>query len=333
MRKFFIFLAALIGIALAAVLILGAIEPTDIVVSRSILIKAPKDSVFEQIVQFRKWPNWSPWNQLDSTMKMSYIGTDGETGSGYHWVGDEDKVGEGEMKNMAMNGTQMEYELHILKPMQMDATGMLVVKDTTKENVKVTWNLKKHTSFPLNAMGMFINMDKLLGKDFENGLGSMKKYVEGRVPPPLDIKVMDYPAHIFVAVRKTVSQMDMDKFFKENLVKLTKMAAGKINGPAFGLFYTWDTVNKNSDMAVAYPVSDSTLDDEDAAYIYISPSKAVMAVQKGGYSKSMEVHNTLRKYLASKGKTQSLAIEEYIIGPFQEPDSNKWITNVYYLVK
>jgi len=341
-KKFFIFLGVLIGVVIVGILVLGLIAPTDITVTRSALIKAPKDSVFDQVVHFKNWPKWSVWYRMDSSIKTTYTGNDGEPGSAYHWIGDEHKVGEGEMKNTGVNDTQMDYELHVLQPFPMDATGMLMVKDNSTGTVKVTWTLKKHTAFPMNAMSMFVDMDKLLGNDFESGLGNLKKIMEinniGVVPVVADdmngsIKETDYPGHIFEGIRKTVNWADMQQFFNENSTLLTRMAAAKINGHATSLFYMWDTVNKNADMTVSFPVSDSSLPMKGASFTYVTPSKAVMVVEKGSYAQSAQMHGAIRKYLAAKGKVSKLILEEYEVGPQQEPDTNKWVTNIYYLVK
>ena len=81
------YLLILVVILVVAVLAIGLIEPNDVTVVRSTTINAPKDVVFEQIVKFKNWTNWSPWYKKDPTMKMTYLGTDGEPGSSYTWEG------------------------------------------------------------------------------------------------------------------------------------------------------------------------------------------------------------------------------------------------------
>ena len=159
------------------VLILMFAEPTEIQVSRSTYIGAPKEVVFEQMARFSQWPHWSPWYRLDTTMKIDYAGTDGQAGSSYHWVGN-DKVGEGTMKCLAVNGTQTDFEINFVKPFESSAHGFLKATDSAG-GTKATWTFSTHMGRPMNAMLVFMNMDKLLGKDFENGLANMKTWVEG----------------------------------------------------------------------------------------------------------------------------------------------------------
>jgi hypothetical protein len=333
MKKFLRFLVILIAVVIAGVLILALVEPTDATVTRTALINAPKNAVFGQIVNFKNWPNWSPWYQMEPTMKITYSGTDGQAGSGYHWVGGE-KTGEGEMTNKAVTGTQMDYDLAFVKPHSGKAQGFIKADDTAGMT-KVTWSVSMHCSFPMNAMLAFMNMDKMLGGDFENGLSNMKKYVESHptAGSDVDIKEVDFPLHTYLGVRQTVNWSDIQKFCGDTYGMVGKEAGPKINGPAMGIYYTWDTVKKCADMFAGFPMYDTTKPVKGASFVNVAQSKAYMAVHKGSYSNSMKYHMALGKYVAGKGQHPALVIEEYLVGPHQEPDSNKWVTNIYYLVQ
>ena len=335
MKKFLRFVVILLVVVIAAVLILGLVEPRDITVMRTVMIKAPKEVVFEQIVKYKNWTNWSPWEKMDSgKMKMTYYGTDGQPGSGYTWEGV--KTGAGDMKDSAVSGTQMTYVLTFTKPREGTAWGYLKADDSAGMT-KATWTCSMHFPYPMNAMCLFMNMDKMLGGDFEAGLNNMKAYVESHATASsggdMEVKEVDYPGHIFEGVRKVISMVDMSKFFMESYTMLGKELDGKIMGPGTGIYFTWDTVKKESDMAAVFPVSDTTKVVKGASVINVPAAKAVMTVLKGGYGKEMEAHTAISKYLTAKGMAHGIVIEEYIAGPGQEPDSNKWVTNIYYLIK
>lgn len=339
MRKFIIFMSVVLAIFIVAVLVLAFIEPTDATVSRSIVIKAPKEAVFEQMVSFRNHVHWSPWYKMDSgNMKFSYFGTDGQPGSGYHWVG-SDKTGEGEMKCTAINGTEMLFDMHVIKPYEADAHLSLKAIDTAGMT-KAVMSITMHTPFPWNAMCAFMDQDKVLGGDFELGLRYMKEDVEGRVAAPaapatngVEVKEVDYPAHVFEGFRQVVGWGDISKFYMDSYVSLDKEVIGKKSGAAVGIYYTWDTAKMNTDMVAAFPVSDTLLPLKNGVFVRVEGSKSVMGVLKGGYGREMEVHNAITQYITAHGLTKQLVIEEYVSGPREEPDSNKWVTNVYYLVK
>jgi len=335
MNKILLFLFLLILVIGISAGILVLVEPVDVKVTRCIIINSARDSVAKQVMQFKNWPNWSPWNMKDTSVRLNFSGTDGQAGSGYHWVDDELRAGEGELKNNAVSDSTLEYDLHLIKPADVQASGLIQIDKVSKGVLKVTWVLNKHTPRPLNALHLFVNIDKMMGGDFESGLSNLKKYVEARNPPPplFEIKEMDYPEHLFEGYRETVPMADIEKFFQNKRNKLDKELKDRINGPLNGLFYTWDTTEKETDMATVYPVADTVLANKELDFFHAGPSKAVMATQKGGYSKSVLIHSALAKYLADKKLKQDLVIEEYIAGPPKEPDSNKWITNIYYLYK
>lgn len=333
MKKALRFILVLLVVLVAVVLILAIVEPKDITVTRSVTIKAPKEVIFDQIVKFKNWTHWSPWYAMDPQMTLTYSGTDGQPGSGYHWVGtDTGKTGEGEMKNTSVTGTSMNFEVNFSKPMKNVALGMLKAEDTAGMT-KATWSFSIHFKFPWNAMGAFMNMDKELGKDFEKGLNNMKNFCETNASMSTGIMETQYPGRLFAGIRSTVKWDEMTKFFMDKYPMIGKEAGAKITGPSSALYYKWDTINKQADLVAAFPVSDSSSNIKGVSYFNIAPSKAVMYVMKGGYSGEMKAHTDIMKYIQSKGMAQYLVIEEYPTGPGTEPDSNKWVTNIYYLIK
>jgi effector-binding domain-containing protein len=336
MKKFLKFLLVLIIVLVVGLLIAGLVMPKDITVSRSTLIKAPKEAVFAQIVLFKNWPNWSPFYRMDTAMKITYTGKDGTAGSTYSWESKSSDVGAGTMTNKNVAGTKMDYHLDFLKPFKNQADGYMQASDTAGIT-KVTWSFSMHCGFPFNALQLFpfMNMDKMVGGSFESGLATMKRYVEIHPSMPSDVEIteVDYPAHVFEGIRKVVGRNDMSKFFMDSYETLGQGMGDKISGSPVGLYYTWDTVNKNADMAAAFPVSDTSKAVDGATFIHIDQSKALMTVQKGGYSSAPKYHGALMKEVAARGKIQTVTIEEYLVGPGKEPDSTKWITNIYYLIK
>ncbi len=336
MKKVVVFILVLIIVLGVGILIAGMILPNKVTVSRSLLVKASKEEVFEQIVQFRNWPKWSPFHAIDTTMKITYDGVDGMNGSSYTWDSKNDDAGMGTMFNRGVSGTTMDYHIDFERPFKSTADGKLIVKDTLGQ-VKITWTFATITPFPFNAMQLFpfMNLEKMVGGSFDEGLAKLKIITEANHvdEPKIAIRELSLPAHIYEGIRKTVAWNDIGRFFGESYAELGKGMGDKIVGPGAGLFFSWDTVSKSSDLVAAFPVADSTNKLAGYSFFYVDSSKAFMAVQKGGYSSSTKYHNALAQEVAAKGKTNTLVIEEYIFGPHDTPDSNKWVTNIYYLFK
>ncbi|HXS37073.1 MAG TPA: SRPBCC family protein [Flavipsychrobacter sp.] len=333
MGKFLRFIGILIIVLVLIVVILGLIEPKDISVERTVMIKAPKDMVFDQMVKFKNWVNWDPWYKADSTMKIDYMGNDGAPGSSYHWM--SKKAGEGSIENIAVKDGQLDFSMHMIKPWKQNSDGILKAEDAGNGQTKASWGFTSHFSFPWNSMLAFMNMDKMLDSDFDRGLQYLKDYTEKMPAGMSSLSIRDtiFPAHTYMGIRKKMSWNEMQKFFADSYSQTGKAAGSVINGSAVGVFYMWDTANHMADIFAAFPVSDTSKPLNGASCAYIPQSKAYMITHKGGYMSIGNEHMTLQRYIAAKGKRANMVIEEYAIGPYQDKDSTKWVTNIYYLVQ
>ncbi|RYE23699.1 MAG: hypothetical protein EOP51_09730 [Sphingobacteriales bacterium] len=335
MKKFFKILGIIVLILVLVVLVLGLIAPKDMKIERSETMNAPKEVVFEQIVKFKNWSHWSPWYKMEPTAEMTYTGTDGEVGSGYSWKGK--KMGAGQMTNASLNGTNMNYDLHFTEPFDSKAKGSFTVVDAGNGQSKVTWIMNSHTPYPMNAMHVFMDMDKMVGKDFESGLKDMKAYVESNsssmtATGSAEIKQVQIPAATYATMRKTIAFSEMDKFFSDAYGTVSKEAGQRIAGNPMALYYKWDDKNMQTDIAAGFPVTGSDA-VKGATMVSMPQGNAYMSVHKGGYSASMAVHDALAKKLEADAKKLDVVMEDYVVGPASEKDSTKWVTNIYYIYK
>ncbi|MBZ5504722.1 MAG: SRPBCC family protein [Acidobacteriia bacterium] len=170
-----------IGIVTAAVVVLFvavvATRPADFRVTRSTTISAPPLVVFAQVNDFHNWSGWSPWARLDPGMKTTYEGPAAGTGAVYTWVGNS-KVGEGRMTiTESRPGSLVQIKLEFLKPFAATNTAEFTFQP--QENLTaVTWNMTGKKNFVTKVIGLVMNMDKMLGGQFEQGLAQMKSVAE-----------------------------------------------------------------------------------------------------------------------------------------------------------
>ena len=174
-------MATTILIAIAALVLLFvlvvATRPSKFRVERSIVVAAPPASAVAQVNDFHRWVGWSPWERMDPTMKKTFEGAPSGTGSVYSWVGNS-KVGAGRMTieksdAPALVGLKLEF----LKPWKAtnDTTFTFVPSDA---GTKVTWAMEGEKGFVMKAFGLVMNMDKVVGRDFERGLAALKSLAE-----------------------------------------------------------------------------------------------------------------------------------------------------------
>jgi len=173
----YIILYVLVGL-LALIILLSLIAPKSYDVSRSIEISRPKQEVFDYLRSLKKMDEWSPWAKKDPNMEKRLTGTDGEVGCVSYWKGNKD-VGEGEQEiKKIIDGERIESELRFLKPWKSTSDCYTSVDASNSGNTKVTWGFSGNNKFPMNIMSLFMSMDKMVGKDFEEGLATLKTVLE-----------------------------------------------------------------------------------------------------------------------------------------------------------
>ena len=166
-----------IVVIIAVVLIYAATRPNDFVVSRSTSIKAPADAIFPLINDFKRWPEWSPYEKLDPQMKRTLSGTDSGKGAAYAWEGNS-KAGVGRMEIInSVPSSLVALKLDFEKPFRANNTVDFSLAPSGG-NTTVTWAMRGGRPFIAKLMGLFMNFDRLIGKDFEAGLGNLKSIAE-----------------------------------------------------------------------------------------------------------------------------------------------------------
>ena len=161
----------------AALFLFAATRPNTYQVQRTATIKAPPDKVFAMVNDFHAWPGWSPWEKLDPMMKRTHTGPPSGPGAVYEWDGNK-KAGAGRMEiTSATPGSKVVIKLDFLKPFEGHNVTTFTL-GTSGATTTVTWVMDGSANFMLKVMGLFISMDKMIGKDFEAGLANIKNLAE-----------------------------------------------------------------------------------------------------------------------------------------------------------
>jgi hypothetical protein len=172
-------IAVVVAIAIAIVLGLAATKPDSFSVQRAAVVKAPAEKIFPLINDFHQWGSWSPWENKDPGMKRTYSGAQSGKGAVYAWDGNKN-VGSGRMEILdASSPSKIVIKLDFFKPFEGHNTAeftMLPQGDAT--NTIVTWAMYGPAPFMSKMMQVFMNIDNMIGKDFEAGLANLKKLTE-----------------------------------------------------------------------------------------------------------------------------------------------------------
>jgi len=162
----------------ALVLLLSSIGPKTYDVSRNIEVDRPKQEVFNYLRSLKNMDEWSPWAKKDPNMKKTFTGTDGQPGCISHWAGNKD-VGEGEQEIKKVKPYErIDSELRFLKPFKSISDCYLLTESAKNGRTKVTWGFSGRNKFPMTIMTLFKSMDSMVGKDFDEGMQSLKNILE-----------------------------------------------------------------------------------------------------------------------------------------------------------
>jgi hypothetical protein len=172
----------LIAFAVLAVILVAfagvvAMQPSGYRVERTATIAAPASAVFDQVNNFQNWEAWSPWAKMDPAAKNTFEGPSEGTGAIFRWAGNDD-VGEGSMTILESRPSELiKIKLAFLKPMEGDCDTLFTFKPEGDQTV-VTWTMSGKNNFIGKAMCMFMDMDEMVGGQFEQGLANIESVVK-----------------------------------------------------------------------------------------------------------------------------------------------------------
>jgi len=164
-------------LAIAAVLLAAATRPNAFRVERTLVINAEPAKIYAYIEDFQKWSGWSPWEKMDPDMKRTRSGAPSGKGAVYEWQGNR-KVGAGRMEIVdAAAPTRLTVKLDFLRPFEAHNIAEFLLAPQGGAT-SVTWAMHGPQIFMAKLMGLFVSMDKMIGKDFEAGLANLKALAE-----------------------------------------------------------------------------------------------------------------------------------------------------------
>ncbi len=167
----------IVAFAVIAFLVVAAMQPADFRITRTGSISAPASAIFPHVNTLQFWDAWSPWAKLDPNAKNSFEGPSAGVGAKMSWAGNN-KVGVGSMTITESRPDDfIQFKLEFLKPMQVTNTAEFTFK-TEGDQTAVTWTMTGTNNFMGKAMGLIMNLDKMCGGQFEQGLAALKTVVE-----------------------------------------------------------------------------------------------------------------------------------------------------------
>jgi len=152
-------------------------QPDTFRVMRSLEMSAPPEKIYSILSDFRRSPEWSPYEKLDSDMKRTYSGAASGKGAVYAWDGDSN-AGAGRMEIAeAVPAQSITLRLDFMRPFEASNTVEYRLQPKGSAT-QVSWDMHGPMPFISKVMCVFVDLDKMIGKDFETGLANLKTLAE-----------------------------------------------------------------------------------------------------------------------------------------------------------
>lgn len=168
-----------VGIMIAIPLIVALFVKKEFAVEREIEINRPKAEVFDYIKFIKNQDNYSKWNKIDPNMTKTYKGTDGTVGFVSAWESKNKNIGVGEQEILKITeGKRIDMKLRFKIPFETQNEAYMITDDAGNNKTKVKWGFKGTFLYPMNLMGLCMDIDKEIGGDLEVGLKNLKTILE-----------------------------------------------------------------------------------------------------------------------------------------------------------
>ncbi len=337
--KFLKFLLVIVTLIVIASLIWLTTIDGKYDTSRSRVINAPADVIYNHINDFKEWPKWDPWSEAFGDMKIEYTGSDTGVGAKYSWIGEES--GEGNMEIIkTIPYTSIDQIINFKTPFE-SSSDIYWRFEEVDGGTKVTWGMNGEMDFFTRPMAA--SMDEMMNKDLLRGLEKLDSIsVLSAKASAFKIEgIITNNEIIYVGIEsKNVAQKDMGKIMGENFPKIIKWAKdNRVNfvGSPLTLYKKWDDKTGKATFVSCIPLTSKVkkIKDKDIIQGVIKTQKCAKTIYKGDYSGSEEAWMTTFAFIEDKGlkHENSNPFEIYTVGPSEEINPNKWVTEIYIPVE
>ncbi len=167
----------ILAVVVVLFLLAAALQPADFRIERSVTISAPPAAVFPYVNDLHLWQEFSPWAKLDPHVQNTYTGPAAGVGASLSWLGNA-KIGQGSMTIIESRPAELvRMQLEFLKPFAASNLAEFLLRSADGQTT-ISWSMTGRRNFPMKAFSLVMNMDKLVGGDFERGLATLKTLAE-----------------------------------------------------------------------------------------------------------------------------------------------------------
>lgn len=324
-------------VLLGIYLVLCALGPKNMDVSKEISIDAPAPIVYNLVNSMPRTAHWNPWLAMDTSMTNTYSGPTDGIGSRMEWT--SATMGNGTQEIVESIKNQKVRTALTFDPDHSDINHADFLFAPEGKGTKTTWTFTSGSDIPFIARGFMyvLGMKKMMHTAYESGLKEIKRIAEERhstnVYNGYKMEIKDVRERHFIGNRDIIKMSEVSNFYAANLGSLfTKVTAAglEMDGMPSGVFYKWDQQNGTTDMLAGIPIKDA-VDMAGSTLVSIPAKKAVVVDYYGNMANTIVAHEAIDEYLRDQGiQYDPPIVEEYLTDPAKEKDMSKWLTRITY---
>lgn len=323
-----------LGLLVLVLLIGSFFMPSSMDLSVTKKLEASPEQVFAQVNELTNWENWSYWNKMDPSTKTTYNEQTKGAGASYSWDGK--KTGKGSLTILESDPnkgikTKMNFEGDDSNP-----HSDFMISPAEDGGSTVTWDFKSDYSSKLpwkryqNAIGKMM-VTKAYNKGLEGIDAYVKEHPEAHIveeAPVESLTIEEVDQAAFTAITASQagkwSEFGSEAYvngFGEAMAAVEK-AGAIINGPAFAQWVAWDTIADHYEILCGIPV-----EGQGESF---GGNKTLKASYYGPYEEMGAAYGALEAHAKTAGYTLGEPMEVFITDPQKEPDTSKWLTEIYF---
>lgn len=329
-----------VAVILGLLIVVGLFLPTTMSVEKSIVIDAPPNVPYSQVINLRNMPKWDPWSKIDTTMETVYEGPIAGVGAKRSWKSNDDQVGIGSMtiiKDEPFSNVEVELDFGD----QGLATSYYKFESTEKGKTKVTWGFNSDIDIPIFGGYLCLMMGPMIEKEYVKGLESLKKLSES-IKNKLDVSerkitIENVDSQIVICMSTTTTPDDQNISDKMGisygqLVSNIQVNGMKMTGPPITITTKWEENVYEFDNCI--PIQN--IKGDLSAKVFESKTYSGTAIKIehiGSYATLDNSYNVILAYISQLGLeiTQN-PWEVYISDPSETPE-DKLITQIYFPIQ
>lgn len=323
-------------LALVAVfLIYSATQPNQLKIEENVVIDAPKAKIYQAIIDFPTWGEWSEWDRLDPGMKQEYSETMGDVGSYNKWWSENPMVGIGSQEVIEVKQNEyMKVMMQFNERPEKNYAEFILTEEEGK--TKVVWTMEgSKTPFYLNVMNTLL--EPMIRDSYQKSLKRLKTYIEAMPTEsanPMGLEILNVDAIPIVSILDSTNASGISNKLGELYQEISMHIAtsgAEISGMPLATYYTYSPEKVILEAAIPY---NGKVEDNGRIVVKTTPAgKVIKGIHYGDYNASDKMHFGIADYAKANAiKISDTPWEVYANDP-TEVDSAAVETHIYYLIQ